>query len=415
MKAQETQNNIRRAARLSWQVVRLLSLFTQVTGAQDSDAHDHEIGGSAQSSEVLSAAQLNQAVALAANYLVRVCGPDGRFAYRVNISSGEQSRTYNIVRHAGAIYALAMMQYSKPDRRAVDAMVRASSFLRQNYMGPGVRPDQLVVWSKPLSQPSAAELGATGLGLVALTAVNDVKPNSVPLEQLQALGRFLLFLQKDDGSFVSKFNRESGPDEDFNSLYYPGEAALGLIDLYEADHNPLWLNSAAKALSFLAKSRAKLPDVPPDHWVLIATAKFLPYYAQSASPASRDALIQHAIHICQALMKGQLRNPDNQALDGAFDSKGRTAPTATRVEGLLAALEFLPDEGLRIQIKDTVDHGIAFLFRAQIHDGVYAGGMPGAYVSSTPGASSVRIDFVQHALCAWLRYQQLAHATRTMR
>jgi hypothetical protein len=320
--------------------------------------------------EPSSPAEVNHAITLAASYLERACGTDGRFAYRININTGEQSRSYNIVRHAGAIYALAMLQSSKPDPKAVDAMSRAAFFIRQNYIGPGVRPDQLVVWSKPLPQPSAADLGATGLGLVALTGVNATKPNSVPLEQLRAMGRFLLFLQRSDGSFVSKYRAESGPDEDFESLYYPGEAALGLLDLYETDHSPIWLNAAAKALSYLARSRAKLSDVPPDHWALIATAKLLPYYPQSGSPASLEELIHHASQICESLMKDQQRNPANQALDGSFDPTGRTAPTATRMEGLLASLEFLPDGNLRTKVKDTVDHGIAFLIHAQIRDGI---------------------------------------------
>jgi len=370
-------------------------------------------GGAVPDSQVPSSAEIDRAITLATNYLKHACGPDGRFVYRVNISSGQQSRSYNIVRHAGAIYALSMLQRSKPDQQAVDAMVRAASFLRQNYIGPGVRPDQLVVWSNPLPQPSPAELGATGLGLVALAAVEQAKSNTVPLEQLQALGRFLLFLQRSDGSFVSKYDTASGPDEEFESLYYPGEAALGLLDLYETDHSFVWLNAAAKALSYLAKSRAKQSQVPPDHWALIATARLLPHYAQSASPASREELIQHAAQICQALMKDQLRNSANQALNGSFDPTGRTAPTATRTEGLLAALEFLPKGSLHNQVKDTVDHGIAFLLRVQIHDGLYAGGMPGAYASGASGTSSIRIDFVQHAMCAWLRYKQLFQTMRT--
>jgi hypothetical protein len=385
----------------------LASLWTLQAGAQVPNSQKQVSKAPASGPEVPSTAEVDRAITLAANYLEHACGPDGRFVYRINIDSGQQSRSYNIVRHGGAIYALSMLQRSQPDQHVVDAMVRASSFLRQNYIGPGTRPDQQVVWSKPLPQISAADLGATGLGLVALTAVNEAKPDSVPLEQLQAMGRFLLFLQRSDGSFVSKFTAEKGPDEDFESLYYPGEAALGLIDLYEADRSPVWRNAAVRALSYLARSRAKLSEVPPDHWALIATAKLLPYYEQSASPASREELMQHAVQICQALMKGQERSPANEALDGSFDSMGRTAPTATRLEGLLAALEFLPNGSLRTQVKDTVDHGIAFLLRTQIQEGLYAGGMPGTYISGAPGASSIRIDFVQHAMCAWLRYKQL--------
>ncbi len=89
-----------------------------------------------------------------------------------------------------------MLQHSKQDQRAMDAMVRAASFLRQHYIGPGPHPDQLVVWGRPLPGVSSANLGATGLGLPALTAVKRAKPNSVPLQQLQALARFLLFMQR---------------------------------------------------------------------------------------------------------------------------------------------------------------------------------------------------------------------------
>ena len=350
---------------------------------------------------------MDRAITLAASYLERACGPDGQFAYRVAIGSGGRGDPYSIVRHAGAMYALTMVQASSPDDRALDAALRAASFLRSNYVGPGDRPEQLVVWSQPLPNRSVADLGATGLALVALAAIDKAQPNAIPLEQLQAMGRFLLFLERTDGGFVTKYRAGSGPDENFHSLYYPGEAALGLISLYELDHSPVWLNAAARALSFLARNRASLPEVVPDHWALIATARLLPYYAQSASPATRGELIRHAMQICQSMIKEQLRDPANPALDGSYGSQGRISPTATCMEGLLAALEFLPAGELRSQIKETVDHGIAFLLRAQIRDGAYAGGMPGSLITDAYGGSDVRIDFVQHALCAWLRYKAM--------
>jgi len=126
------------------------------------------------------------------------------------------------------------------------------------------------------------------------------------------------------------------------------------------------------------------------------------------------------------MIRRQLLTPADPNLEGAFDSQGRTAPTATCLEGLLAALEFLPTRPqanesqikLRGQIDSAVEKGIAFLMRAQIKSGPYAGGMPAAIAPSKTavrparGASEVRIDFVQHALCAWLRYEKLfMHAT----
>src|SRR5271170_7734150 len=146
--------------------------------------------------------QISKAIALSGGYLERACGPDGKFVYEIDINTGKQSSSYNIVRHAGAIYALAMLNRSRPSHKTVDAMVRAANFMQQGYVGPGVRPGQLVVWSGPTGHHSDAELGATGLGLVALAEVRKVSPKSVSMEELQALGRFALFLQKEDGSFV---------------------------------------------------------------------------------------------------------------------------------------------------------------------------------------------------------------------
>jgi hypothetical protein len=354
-------------------------------------------------------AAIGRGITSAANYLVRACGPDGRFEYRINFRTGRTDPSYNIVRHAGAMYALAFRYHFQNDPQVANALLRAAAFLRRNYVGPGVRPKQSVVWSLPLSQPSDAELGATGLGLVALTAAHRVDPTSAPVEELEALGRFLLFLQRSDGSFVSKYSTESGPLSERESLYYPGEAALGLISLYEIDQDRQWLNAAARGLSYLAQSRAGLSTVPADHWALIATAKLLPYCEKVACPVSRKELVLHAIQVCDSILREQIADPNQPVLDGAFDPYGRTAPAATRLEGLLATLEFLPEDqtALRKQIEAASGRGVSFLLRAQFTSGPHAGGLPGAVIPGAPDESIIRIDYVQHALCAWLRYRAL--------
>jgi hypothetical protein len=359
--------------------------------------------------------ELTRAIRFSASYLERACRPTGAFVYKVDTDSSRILSSYNIVRHAGAIYALAMFNRSHPDRGAVDTMVRAATYLRTRYIGLDSRSNALAVWSRPLPAQSDADLGAAGLGLVALAEVHRVKPNAIRLDDLQSVGKFALSLQKPDGSFFSKYRADSGPVGDWQSLYYPGEAALGLISLYELDHSREWLVAAGKALSYLARSRANMRVLPPDHWAVIATAKFLPYDGIGVAPASRSELIAHASRIVSGFLPGQIASGD-PALDGAFDPTGRTTPAATRLEGLLAALEFLPDDGtgLRQGIETAVQHGIAFLLRAQITSGPFVGGMPGVVrrtdsfvAKANPLASQVRIDYVQHALSAWLRYQTL--------
>ena len=297
-------------------------------------------------------------------------------------------------------------------------MARAGKFLQTRHIDADRRhKDMLVVWAKPLTrrQPREAYLGAAGLGLVALAEIRRVRPNAVTLEDLQALGRFLVFLQKNDGSFYLKYLEDSGPVADYQELYYPGEAALGLISLYELDHRGEWLVAAGKALSYLAQSRAGSQDVPPDDWALIATARLLPYCKQAKCPVSQAKLVRHAVQICQTLLKRQITSA-SPVLDGGFDPDGSTSPAATSLEGLLSALEFLPSDQkeLRARIEVAVERGVNFLLRAQIKSGPFAGGMPAeafggdsGAAQHDPAASEVRIDYVQHALCALLRYEQL--------
>jgi hypothetical protein len=89
------------------------------------------------------------------------------------------------------------------------------------------------------------------------------------------------------------------------------------------------------------------------------------------------------------------------------------------LEGLLAALSFLPpNHEIRKRINFSLHRGISFLLRAQIKEGEFIGAMPRA-VGRKCGNSSdvekfnrrvseVRIDYIQHAMSAMIKYQQLA-------
>src|SRR5271165_7057192 len=118
------------------QLLLLAFMSTFQSAAQAPGLSGQMSGTVAHDSQPPSSDEINRAITLAATYLERACGPDGRFAYRVDVNSGEQSTPYNIVRHAGAIYALAMVRKTTPDDQALDAMLRAASFLRRNYIAP---------------------------------------------------------------------------------------------------------------------------------------------------------------------------------------------------------------------------------------------------------------------------------------
>jgi hypothetical protein len=263
-----------------------------------------------------------------------------------------------------------------------------------------------------------AKLGGTGLGLVALLSVESMAPGTTSPEELRRLGRFLRFMQKPEGSFYSKYlPAEGGRSDAWTSLYYPGEAVLGLVMLYQHDSDPQWLEAAARGLDWLARSRENQRRVEADHWALLATARLLEASGGSPLPVPRERLLRHAAQICNSILDEQPQWPSSSPLRGGFAADGRTCPTATRLEGLLAALQFLPAEEwrLRQRIEQAVYAGVAFLLRAQVETGSFAGAIPRSVTpqdGSTPihrhgqRATEVRIDYVQHALSALIAFDR---------
>jgi len=360
-------------------------------------------------------ADVDRAISLATDYLVASCQSDGKFVYSVDTATGKTSSDYNVVRHAGAMYALAMAYRVKPDPKIVEALKRAGEYLRLNNVRPGPTfkgHHTTAVWAAPLHKQGDAKatLGATGLGLVGLIGLESVAPDSVSRGELQSLGEFLRFLQKPDGQFHSKYlAQDGGKFSAWGSLYYPGEAALALVSLHQIAPSEKWLSAGMAALEYLAKTRAGKTEVPADNWALIATAKLLSLPTPQTGAIDRERLISHAVQICEDILPDQIENASPPGLNGGFKSDGRTTPTSTRLEGLQATLEFLPADraALRSRIERAVREGVRFLIRAQIQTGPYAGGVPGAVATAEkPAATDIRVDYVQHFLSAMIRYRQ---------
>ena len=346
---------------------------------------------------------LQQAMDDAAAYLIRACGPAGRFVYRIRLREDRTAPPgYNVLRHAGAIYSLAQYQALWPRPEIAAAIGRATTYLWTYAEVVEGQPEDgmLAVWSA--KRPDVAKLGGAGLLLVAMGQLRAIPGGRGDDPRVGRVAEFVRFMQTPDGSFYSKLFRGRGPDDSWTSLYYPGEAALGLV-LVGGDDNR---RSAEKALRYLARSRREARRVPPDHWALIATGALL---SGSVTDSTRAALIRHARQIVDQMLDSP-RASGSTPLAGSWGDDGRTTPTATRLEGLIAAWDYLDgpdDHERRARMRTTIEDGIVFLLRARVTEGPHRGAMPRSitWTSPTPSSSradEVRIDYVQHALSAWI-------------
>ncbi|NQU41091.1 MAG: hypothetical protein HQ523_14160 [Lentisphaerae bacterium] len=354
----------------------------------------------------------------AAAYLVMVCEPSGQFRYRLNMDpSVKVTPSYNILRHAGTIHALNLYAQRYPSAPVRTAIKRAMGFMQQKTLG-GVNddPTMLAIWSRPeinrRSAPAEAKLGGTALGLVAGVGAYRMDADIIDLETLRKMARFLIYMQESDGRFISKYvPQEGGRGGDWVSLYYPGEAALGLAMLYEIDPDPVWRDGATRALLYLAQTRQDQTDLPADHWALLATAHLLASPGADTIAPHAPLLRAHAASLCRTIVADASPGARRLGLRGDH----LICPTATRLEGLTAALPLLDDPDLREAVRRTIRDGIAFLAHTQLLDGPWQGAWPRASAplprthpaysaAFNQRATEIRIDYVQHALSALLTW-----------
>src|SRR5262245_65377596 len=77
-------------------------------------------------------------------------------------------------------------------------------------------------------------------------------------------------MQRKDGSFDSRYRVKVEDPHGIASLYYPGEAMLGLMRLYRLNGDKRLLEASRRGARFLIDSQRKLEKLPADAWLMQA-------------------------------------------------------------------------------------------------------------------------------------------------
>ena len=451
---------IPRRAILSWIAIISLLCLSNVSAELRSGNKKNK-----QDEQKIAKVEIDRFISLATSYLVRIShtaaqDPDnvGKFTYEANLGwqletdfQTNPQKTYNLLRHNGAIYSLGLSYKRQESPKALDAMIRSVDYLKHFAIKPvpdeneidkengkqnddfqqftNFVPDLLAAWEikkvTPTTDSPVAKLGGAGLALIALVSLEQIQPGHSELSYLRKLAQFIVSMQKDDGSFTSRyFPTDGGKDDSWTSLYYPGEAALGLVYLSSIETDETlrkkWIARATMALLYLERYRRNqdLDEIEPDHWALLATAQLLPLLDDKSK--EYWLVYDHAVKVAKSMLSAftftQLR--ENM---GCMTLDRRTCPTATRLEGLIAAMSFVrKDErffavdekhvsNLKERMMEAIEISIKFLMDSQEVNDSFSmhGGVPLRFPVKSDEDKVVRVDYVQHAMSAIMAYEEL--------
>ena len=361
-----------------------------------------------------SADELENAIILAMLYISKNIQQDGRFVYRNSLNPQKKysAKYYSSLRHAGTLYSMYLCERLLGKEALYNKRLLSSEYLVKNYIKK-VGKDMYGLLSKPEEEAPAllATSGGTGLALIALS--NLLKDNKISKHILEKMGNFLIFMQTPQGDFCPSFELVKKEKSNLHSArYYPGEACLGLLYLYEFDKQEKWLETAKKGLLRLAEKAADkgVANLSFDHWGMLATQKLFATPDNALNSPQRALLTAFAERNVKAIIAKQNLNTRDENF-GSFTINRSLCGNATNMEGLIAAYQCLDNKVLRQKLAYSLKAGVEFLMKKQVKTGVCEGGIPASPDWDKPDAKNadkeIRIDYVQHTMSAWIAYKSL--------
>ncbi len=339
---------------------------------------------------------LIQSICQSTSYLHDCVKRNGRFIYEYLPKKDKATNRYNILRHAGTIYA----------------MLEAFELLKQKSLLEKIKLaiEQLINHVKPMKlngkqtacvvEKGFVKLGANALTILVISKYCSIMNDKTYLFIAQQCAMWIEQTQEQSGEFsIHKQNYQNQQVEDFVSEYYPGEAIFALAKLYQIDHNDNWLKVVIKAIDFIIDIRdkaIKIHQLAHDHWLLYGLNE-----CQLLQP--NEKLVKHTWKICQAIIHAQSKSTSPPDQYGSFYQDLRSTPTAIRAEGLCAAYHCLINNGMSAEaakVLQAIQDCICFQLQLQFQ-------MPLAMYLTNPEKIiggfhkglddySIRIDYVQH-------------------
>lgn len=317
-----------------------------------------------------------------AEWLAKIVQPSGKFYYGFDLTTQEAISGYNILRHAGCLWAmLEVLLYCKSSPLTKDVVSRALDWMIRTSVH--VIPGRGLV----IAEDGFTKLGGNALAALALMRYHQMFGDRVDYKDI-ACGLLLnmcLDCISIDGVRCHKRDLETLEATGFKSDFYPGEAALALAigsKVFE-DKSKYFLSKAQMIVVFFYDFRGKNGHVR-DHWMLQALLEIVSLPRENS----------HSDYIYFEYAKGIAEATISDFNEGRVSD--RSGPTACRSESLLAYLS-MNKEAPR-EILDSLRSFINIQLRSQILEGIHMGAF-----REKPDSPMLRNDYTQHNISSFIK------------
>ncbi|MCC6157784.1 MAG: hypothetical protein IT350_06995 [Deltaproteobacteria bacterium] len=346
-----------------------------------------------------------RACRIGGDFLIKIQQPNGKWYYGYDAGKDDLDKVdYNLLRHAGTTYSMYQLYDVTREPRYLDAANAGLRWQRTVIEADPADPERLFV-----REPHNIKLGGAGLALMAYVEKRKVAGWDGEDERVAAgLARHCLLSQKDDGSFRDYHGIPGVNAKTRRSIYYPGEAMLGLIRYHQiVPERSDILDAVRRAADHLIDNRWTIMgmrfNVPPDAWLMLALEEL-----HEADPNPKYA--DHCFRMARGMEFEQLG--PRWGLDhagGYYPAPPQVTPAGSRSEGLTAAwllAKRLGDEHTADEIRETVLRSARFQVERVIRpDFVTLYPSPpralGVFRHS-PVSNAMRIDYNQHNISGLL-------------
>jgi hypothetical protein len=331
---------------------------------------------------------LQESAKMAGDYLARQTNlKEGTMVYRYQPRSDtEPEDDYNLTRHAGTAYAMAVLYKTYKSTELLKALQASLDYLVRKQLATcplAYGSDKIArcIVDEVYRGHKWTQLGVNSLALLAMAEYTYATGDTTRYWQVcMDLATWIAGTQRRDGSLVQNQDIDSNKlDEEAYVRYFPGEAAFAMARLWNVGSalnlsvHDKWKSVASKAIDFIVRREADVDDeeLQNDHWSMYSIAEMNSWHFT-------DGMLEFVIRTGMSAHERQIRhhdNPDDQDKDGTYLHNGKedfqslnSCAGATKSEGLCAVYPVVQQHAPeKAQIfLDSVLSGIHYQLKTQL-------------------------------------------------